>query len=320
MKKYVKQEVFKLAPTLTDILIQNHGTAKRERFHSAPVDKPGFLKRDEAVKEAKEYAAANNELVKGFVIKDFETNKEFIKVADLVKNSEKFTSEYSFLTIDKDIVGKLNRKCKENKVKMSSCLSLIFNVALRRIFERLSDNEDEKKRPFSIIWSVSLRPFAKSGFSERRDDPLGCQISALFFQSDKIINSNEDFKNQFWKFAIQDQQELTQRIEEGELMAEWKLPKNIDDIMKIPENTIICDLFLTNLGIIPSTYNQNGLTKLEKVFTSGTMKEDRIVFNNLHTLNDEINWSVLYNPNLSKPSLISDYINECMNIIKDLIQ
>lgn len=317
-KTYVEQEVIKPAPTGSEILKENEGSSKRERFFTAPEDKPSFLNRQEAIEEAKKYAAANNELVKGFVINNYETNEEFIKVSDLVESSSKFTSEYTFLTVDKETVTKLNKKCKQNKVKMSSCLSLIFNVALRRIFEKLSNNEEEKKRSFLITWSVSLRQFAKSGFGQRRDDSFGCLISAMFFKSDKIINSKENFDDQFWKYAFEEQQDLTQRIEEGELMAEWQMPENIDDIMKVPEDKIICDLFLTNLGIIPSTYNPNGLTKIEKAFTSGTMKEDRIVFNNLHTLNDEINWSILYNPYISKPSLIADYINECMQIIHSL--
>jgi len=178
---------------------------------------------------------------------------------------------------------------------MQSFLNVLLSLACRHVYIQLGD-ESEKAKTIVNNYTVSLRPFAedKAQFGESSlSENIGFLIGFLYFMDDESIKINKVDHLTFWRMVHKENESIKAKIQNKD---QYKPICNFGEKEFNPYEYLV-DNVITNLGIIDESHNKS--TSLHKI-TSGFISLRsrfalRVFFNNLLTVNGQINWTFGYN-------------------------
>ncbi|CAF0715678.1 unnamed protein product [Brachionus calyciflorus] len=188
---------YKVFPSVEDFLIDY------PKDLTGPVSSP-ILFRPKFLAHAKDTAFEMPEILKNY---DFLNEKLVsimnkdcvIELKDLLEISKRNCSKIKRLIIDKEKSLKLIQKCKQERVKVSSCLDLIVIISFKKLYRKY----DLELKDIVFYTSICLRNLENSEDLQYLDDAnMGFYVGGLLriFKNNYDQNFEEILKD-FWKIS-----------------------------------------------------------------------------------------------------------------------
>ena len=229
--------------------------------------------------------------------------RQYAPLSALIQVSKLNNSKFRTLTVSKADMSKLLAKCKENGVKMTSCLNIINSLAIRMIYEKF-DQFTLPNTNIQYVINVSLResPEYQSYASYGNYDSIGCYIGlALSSLKENLSIKNPNWMSDFWKLCKVDNDDFHHRLERGDFIHFGN----------------------SNLGVMQSSITDQKLIKIRKAFATGKYSRDNFLcwYSNLiSTVDGELCWTVSYNTYFIRQELIDALVENVAKIVWQLAQ
>lgn len=250
------------------------------------------------------------------VIINSETNK--LSIVDLIETAKLNQLKFKFITFNQDDSMKLFQKLKQYKVKLQPFLNVLFAMTFQKVYQKFG-NENEINR--SIFHVVNLKPFLedKTIFGENINEKMGYYGQLFTYEVKHELHINE-----FWINVKKENELMIAKLEKGEQFPK----KNSNEILvKINYNELFLDFLNSNLGIISQLSSKNMTTKMQTIknvfinikseYSEYSFK--RFIFNNFVTIDNKLNWSLVYNSYYVNDQLIEFIYKETLNIFKQIL-
>jgi hypothetical protein len=215
---------------------------------------------------------------------------------------------------------KLFQKLKQYKVKLQPFLNVLFAMTFQKVYQKFG-NENEINRSIFHRHVVNLKPFLedKTIFGENINEKMGYYGQLFTYEVKHELHINE-----FWINVKKENELMIAKLEKGEQFPK----KNSNEILvKINYNELFLDFLNSNLGIISQLSSKNMTTKMQTIknvfinikseYSEYSFK--RFIFNNFVTIDNKLNWSLVYNSYYVNDQLIEFIYKETLNIFKQIL-
>jgi len=276
---------------------------------------PSFLSIDEA-----KSIETTNQKYKDYlnVIINSDTSK--LSIIDLIETAKLNQLKFKFITFNQDDSMQLFEKLKQYKVKLQPFLNILFAMTFQRVYQTFG-NEKEINRSIFHRHVVNLKPFLEDQtiFGENINEKMGYYGQLFTYEVKDKLHINE-----FWINVKKETELMTAKLEKGEQFPK----KNHHDIpIKINYSELFLDFLNSNLGIISELSPKNMTTQLQTIknvfinikseYSEYSFK--RFIFNNFVTIDNKLNWSLVYNSYYVDDQIIEFIYKETLNIFKQIL-
>ncbi len=276
---------------------------------------PSFL----SINEAKSIETTNQKYKDYLnVIINSETTK--LSIIDLIETAKLNQLKFKFITFNQDDSMQLFEKLKQYKVKLQPFLNILFAMTFQRVYQTFG-NEKEINRSIFHRHVVNLKPFLEDQtiFGENINEKMGYYGQLFTYEVKDKLHINE-----FWINVKKETELMTAKLEKGEQFPK----KNHHDIpIKINYSELFLDFLNSNLGIISELSPKNMTTQLQTIknvfinikseYSEYSFK--RFIFNNFVTIDNKLNWSLVYNSYYVDDQIIEFIYKETLNIFKQIL-
>jgi len=312
VNKETKLESYKILPGRTN-LFQKAGNSTD--LILTKNETPSFL----SINEAKSIETTNQKYKDYLnVIINSETTK--LSIIDLIETAKLNQLKFKFITFNQDDSMQLFEKLKQYKVKLQPFLNILFAMTFQRVYQTFG-NEKEINRSIFHRHVVNLKPFLEDQtiFGENINEKMGYYGQLFTYEVKDKLHINE-----FWINVKKETELMTAKLEKGEQFPK----KNHHDIpIKINYSELFLDFLNSNLGIISELSPKNMTTQLQTIknvfinikseYSEYSFK--RFIFNNFVTIDNKLNWSLVYNSYYVDDQIIEFIYKETLNIFKQIL-
>jgi hypothetical protein len=176
-------------------------------------------------------------------------------------------------------------------------------------------NDDEKQRSISYGNVISVRNFIDDD-SVKIKDNMGIYIMNMMNKYKACQNGSESISHEnFWELVQTDSDFMMQNIKNGKI---FQTPHFEEE--NFVDDDAFLDLFMTNVGFVPSAYSKSSLHKVESnLFGSLFDAKDYIFYQLTYSTNNQLFVRILYNSNFIQQKYVMEYISNFKNIFSKFI-
>lgn len=234
---------------------------------------------------------------------------------DLIPESIPLISRTKSVILNKEMLDKLLKKCKQNDTKLTGCMHLVAILAARQLYTHYKTSQEYLNK-IQYHFIANLRPFF--------NPPLSNIIMGYFaVVFNGVFDTDVDFDN-FWIHAKNESDMIHLKIKNNEHFENAKHDGLLLDEInsgKIYKNTCV-HFALSNLGVMNTQINENRMVNIEEHYFGTSCQRDRwsaYLFHGLTTVNNQLCWSITYNPEFIREEIAERIRALIENILNEIL-